>query len=130
MCDCKNYYCCKFDKDYPNNCSVKCIGFTEVCESRILFEKDNPVSAPSGGCVASSVAMSPVGAGTEEGVGIKNTERWKRDYVLLLASYCDKDECSDHAPCLECLKICNIALVDRKNKKVFGGYKFMKEKHF
>lgn len=48
--------------------------------------------------------------------------------VLLLTSYCGK--CTEANPCEDCLKMCNIAFIDKdaiKNKNVVCGYDFMED---
>jgi len=50
--------------------------------------------------------------------------------VLLLASYCEDKECTDKYPCEECLKMCNIAFIDRnaiKPDKIICGYNFLND---
>lgn len=44
--------------------------------------------------------------------------------VLLLASYCGNDnpECSDACPCLDCLKMCNILIVETGEN--LGGWDY------
>lgn len=54
----------------------------------------------------------------------------KLDFVLLMASYCEdtNSKCNDHLPCEECLKMCNIAVIDKKAiKEVICGYEFLKD---
>jgi len=43
--------------------------------------------------------------------------------VLLLASYCgdDNPECSDESPCVDCLKMCNVAVTGSDSLTVLGG---------
>lgn len=43
--------------------------------------------------------------------------------VLLLASYCgdDNSECSDDSPCVDCLKMCNVAIAGSDSFTVLGG---------
>lgn len=49
--------------------------------------------------------------------------------VLLLASYCgDNTKCTEANPCEDCLKMCNIAFIERdaiKTDKVICGYNFL-----
>jgi len=51
--------------------------------------------------------------------------------VLLLASYCgDNTNCTDTSPCDECLKMCNIAFIDKdaiKLDKVVCGFDFLED---
>lgn len=41
--------------------------------------------------------------------------------VLLLTSYCDENGCKDGAPCIECLRMCNVAMVSG-DVSVVGQY--------
>ena len=41
--------------------------------------------------------------------------------VLLLTSYCDESGCKDGAPCVECLRMCNVAMVSG-DVSVVGQY--------
>jgi hypothetical protein len=50
--------------------------------------------------------------------------------ILLLASYCGGDniECTEELPCIECLKMCNIAIIPKElvtGENVIGGYDFL-----
>ena len=46
--------------------------------------------------------------------------------VLLLCSYCGEDDanCTDEAPCVECLKMCNVAMVSG-DMEVLGGLDYL-----
>jgi len=47
--------------------------------------------------------------------------------VLLMASYCG--DCTDRLPCEDCLKMCNIVLVEKENilsNNVICGYDFIR----
>lgn len=52
----------------------------------------------------------------------------ERQTILLLASYCGDDDpnCTDHLPCLECLKMCNIASAKIEGLSVHGGWDCMR----
>ncbi len=47
-----------------------------------------------------------------------------RQPILLLASYCggDNPECSDNHPCIECLKMSNVAWATVADLNVVGGW--------
>lgn len=52
--------------------------------------------------------------------------------VLLLTSYCgdDNSKCTEANPCEDCLKMCNIAFIDKdaiKSENVVCGYEFMED---
>lgn len=48
--------------------------------------------------------------------------------VLLLASYCDNDpSCTDDLPCLDCLKMCNIATMRGRPAENLGGWEFNRD---
>jgi hypothetical protein len=52
--------------------------------------------------------------------------------VLLLTSYCgdDNSKCTEANPCEDCLKMCNIAFIDKddiKSENVVCGYDFMED---
>lgn len=52
--------------------------------------------------------------------------------ILLLASYCGEEDskCKDTNPCEDCLKMCNIAFVEKeaiKSENVVCGYDFLKD---
>lgn len=52
--------------------------------------------------------------------------------ILLLTSYCsdDNSKCTKANPCENCLKMCNIAFVDKeaiKSENVVCGYDFMED---
>jgi len=51
--------------------------------------------------------------------------------ILILASYCgDNPNCTEAKPCEECLKMCNIAFIDRdaiKIDKVVCGFDFLED---
>ena len=49
------------------------------------------------------------------------------DRVLLLASYCDEDGCTEDFPCADCLQMCNIAIVSKKDMRVLGDFGQMRE---
>jgi hypothetical protein len=53
-----------------------------------------------------------------------------RHAVLLMASYCHNNpNCTDHLPCIECLKMCNVAIINLNSvnyKDVIAGYDFIK----
>lgn len=58
----------------------------------------------------------------EQGYPISN------DIVLLLASYCtDNPECTDYRPCIDCLQMCNIAILENGKLDVVTGYEFIKD---
>lgn len=49
--------------------------------------------------------------------------------VLLLCNYCGDDDpsCSNDLPCLDCLKMCNIATMRGKPSNNLGGYDFNRD---
>jgi len=52
----------------------------------------------------------------------------QRQSILLLASYCGEDnpKCTDEVPCLECLKMCNVASANVEKLSVHGGWDYMR----
>lgn len=59
----------------------------------------------------------------------QQTSRKQEMRVLILASYCvdNNKECTDDMPCIECLKMCNVATIEGEHKvRVFGGYDYLK----
>lgn len=49
--------------------------------------------------------------------------------VLLLASYCGDDDstCTDDLPCMDCLKMCNIASMRGKPTDNLGGWDYNRD---
>ena len=49
--------------------------------------------------------------------------------VLILASYCagDPPDCTDAAPCLECLKMCNVATMAGPVVAIRGGWDYVRK---
>jgi len=51
--------------------------------------------------------------------------------VLLLTSYCgEEDGCTDQLPCDDCLKMCNVAVIDPdiiEMKDVIAGFNYLKD---
>ena len=45
--------------------------------------------------------------------------------VLLLTSYCNINGCSENFPCLDCLQMCNVAVVPKESVKVIGDFGLM-----
>lgn len=53
----------------------------------------------------------------------------KGNSVLYLASYCDDDDptCTDDMPCLECLKMSNVAVLKEDcAAEIRGGYEYLR----
>jgi len=51
--------------------------------------------------------------------------------VILLASYCGggNADCTDHLPCNECIRMCNVAVVKQPSEmKVLGGIDYLRYK--
>lgn len=55
----------------------------------------------------------------------------KKIKVLLLASYCVEEDtnCTEELPCIECLKMCNVAEIEGKITKVLGGFDYLTEQN-
>ena len=49
--------------------------------------------------------------------------------VLLLASYCDEEGCSDDCPCRDCLAMSNIASIpdDTPMLEILGGWDYIRD---
>ncbi len=50
--------------------------------------------------------------------------------VLLSASYCQDEGCTDYHPCIECLEMSNIAIIKKEAisiENVICGYSFINE---
>lgn len=47
--------------------------------------------------------------------------------VLVLASYCDNDTCTDLNPCDGCIRMSNIALVERNKLDVVCSMEFLND---
>lgn len=51
--------------------------------------------------------------------------------VLLLTSYCEDDDnptCTDEFPCVECLQMCNVVLVEISMEHVVGSFAYLRDK--
>jgi hypothetical protein len=57
----------------------------------------------------------------------ESTETAGYGRVLLLASYCNEDGCTEDFPCADCLQMCNIAIVSKKDMRVLGDFGQMRE---
>lgn len=53
---------------------------------------------------------------------------FKDRLVLLMTSYCgDNPECTDYRPCLDCLKMCNIAILQEGEITTVCSYDFIQD---
>lgn len=53
---------------------------------------------------------------------------FKNKLVLLITSYCiDNPECTDYRPCLDCLQMCNIGILEDGNVTAVCGYDYIQD---
>lgn len=54
------------------------------------------------------------------------TYPFKNRFVLLITSYCsDNPECTDFRPCLDCLQMCNVAVLENNEITAICGYDYI-----
>mgnify|MGYP003545142240 CR=1 FL=1 len=55
---------------------------------------------------------------------------FKNRFVLLITSYCiDNPKCSDFRPCLDCLQMCNVGILEDGKISAICGYDFINPAH-
>lgn len=53
---------------------------------------------------------------------------FKNRFVLLITSYCsDNPQCTDFRPCLDCLQMCNIGILEDDHITAVCGYDYIKD---
>ena len=51
---------------------------------------------------------------------------FKNRFVLLITSYCgDNPECTNFRPCLDCLQMCNVAVLENNEITAICGYDYI-----
>ena len=87
------------------------------------FCKNSKVKINPDKCMATSIFECDYGF-EKDGSSPVNIEKHK---CLILASYCDNEECSDEFPCPDCLQMCNVVEVDIIDDNIIGDFTLMKK---